>query len=80
MTNTRLVKVHPFFVQVADEYRENFRKRFGFEMPRTQASKQIAECFDKMLKSNGMPSFKTPEGFLGEKKKKNIIVDWEFRL
>lgn len=76
--NARKVRVDPFFVDVADRYRANFEKEFGFPLPRTVASRQMAEAFDKLVKVNGMPVLQKKGSPKKRSKKKNCIIVWEF--
>lgn len=78
--NSPKVKVDPFFVQVADEYRKNFEREFGFPLHRTTASKQMAEVFDKMLKVNGMPVLRRKDNGMRKRKVKTCTIFWEFEL
>jgi len=73
---SRLVRVDPFFVEVADKYRENFEREFGFPITNPNVSRQMAEVFDKMLKVNGMPVIKNKKD--GRRKVKTCQIFWEF--
>jgi hypothetical protein len=72
--------VHPSLIEEADKYREEFKKRFGFDIPRTTVTKQMAEVFGKMVEFNGMPQIKSHDSIFGNKKKKTMTCDWSFEL
>lgn len=80
MVNSRKIKVHPKFVEIADRYREKFEKEVGFNIPRTQVSKQMAEVFDKMINVNGLPQIDKKGRKIGRKKVKTCTIFWEFKL
>lgn len=74
---SKLVRVDPFFVDVANRYRVNFEKEFGFPISNPNVSRQMAEVFDKMLKVNGMPVIKNKDK---RRKVKTCQIFWEFDL
>lgn len=78
--NSRLVWVDPFLVEVADDYRRKVKNDFGFDLPRTNVTKQMADVFHKMLNINGLPGFKTKTDKIGHVKKKTLFCEWEFEL
>lgn len=78
--NSRLVWVDPFFVEVADNYRQRVKSEFGFDLPRTNVTKQMADVFHKMLNVNGLPGFKTKTDKIGHVKRKTLFCEWEFDL
>lgn len=74
------VLVHPFFLQVADDYRGKVKRDFGFDIPRTKVSYQMAEVFKKMIDTNGMPSFQKRNKRIGRRKVNTLIINWEFPI
>lgn len=72
------IKVDPFFTHIADKYRKNFEIEFGFPIPRTQVTKQMAEVFDKMLTVNGMPVMQKKNEPKKRSKVKHALIFWEF--
>lgn len=78
--NRRLILVDPFFVETADNYRAQVKKEFGFELPRTNVTKQMADVFQKMLQVNGLPGFKTKTNKIGHVKRKTLFCEWEFEI
>lgn len=78
--NSRVTRVDPFFIQIAEKYKENFEKEFGFPIPKTQVSKQMAEVFDKMLQVNGMPVLHKKDKPKKRRKVKTCRIFWDFEI
>lgn len=77
---SQLILVHPNLIKVADDYRFKVKQVYGFDLPRTNVTEQMAEAFQKMLDNNGIPSFKSEDKRIGHVKKKMLICNWEFNI
>jgi len=77
---SKIARVHPFFDDVANKYKENFEKKFGFPIPKVQVSRQMAEVFDKMIEVNGMPVINKKNDKKKKRKIKTCHIFWEFQI
>lgn len=77
---TKMQRIDPLFSEVATKYSKKMEEKYGIPIPKTLASRHMAETFEKLLEFNGPPIIKINEKKKHYPKFRTIQLFWAFDI